>query len=150
MKEKIINTLRIFLPLILGGIMAFIIKDAVDYTSLNQPPLAPPKIVFPIAWTILYFLIGLSYYLYRKDCNNRETIILYYAGLFFNLSWTILFFLLKLRLLSIFWIILLIGLTFFLIGNYLKEKRISAYLLYPYVIWLIFAAYLNIGIYLLN
>ena len=150
MKEKIINTLRIFLPLILGGIMAFIIKDAIDYTSLNQPPLAPPKIVFPIAWTILYFLIGLSYYLNRKDCNNRETIILYYAGLFFNLSWTILFFLLKLRLLSIFWIILLIGLTFFLIGNYLKEKRISAYLLYPYVIWLIFAAYLNIGIYLLN
>ena len=150
MKEKIIITLRIFLPLILGGIMAFIIKHAIDYTSLNQPPLAPPKIVFPIAWTILYFLIGLSYYLYRKDCNNRETIILYYAGLFFNLSWTILFFLLKLRLLSIFWIILLIGLTFFLIGNYLKEKRISAYLLYPYVIWLIFAAYLNIGIYLLN
>ena len=80
MKEKIIITLRIFLPLILGGIMAFIIKDAIDYTSLNQPPLAPPKIVFPIAWTILYFLIGLSYYLYRKDCNNRETIILYYVG----------------------------------------------------------------------
>ena len=150
MKDKILNTLRIFLPLILGGIIAFIIKDTIDYTSLNQPPLAPPKITFPIVWTILYFLIGLSYYLYRKENKTRETIILYCIGLFLNLTWTILFFLLKLRLLSIFWITLLIGFTWFLISNYKDQNKISAYLLYPYLIWLIFAAYLNIGIYLLN
>ena len=150
MENKILNTLRIFLPLILGGIIAFIIKDAIDYTSLNLRPLAPPKITFPIVWTILYFLIGLSYYLYRKENKTREAIILYYVGLFLNLTWTILFFLLKLRLLSIFWITLLIGFTWFLISNYKDQNKISAYLLYPYLIWLIFAAYLNIGIYLLN
>lgn len=150
MKEKIINALQIFTPLILGSVTGILIKNAIDFQNLIKPPLAPPSFIFPIAWTILYFLMGVSYYLYKKEYNNTKINILYYLQLFFNLSWTIFFFILKWRLFSIFWILLLIFFVFKLILNLKKEKKISAYLLVPYFLWLIFATYLNIGIYLLN
>lgn len=150
MKEKLINALQIFTPLILGSLTGILIKNAIDFQNIIKPPLAPPSFIFPIAWTILYLLMGVSYYLYKKEKNNTKISILYYLQLFFNLSWTIFFFIFKWRLFSIFWILLLIFLVFKLILNFKKEKKISAYLLIPYFLWLIFAAYLNIGIYLLN
>lgn len=150
MKEKIINTLQIFTPLILGSLTGILIKNAIDFQNLIKPPLSPPAFIFPIAWTILYLLMGVSYYLYKKEYNDTRINILYYLQLFFNLAWTILFFIFKCRLFSIFWILLLIFLVFKLILNLKKEKKISAYLLIPYFLWLIFATYLNIGIYLLN
>lgn len=150
MKEKLINFFRIFLPIILGGIVGFLIKDAIDYQNLVQPPLAPPKIVFPIFWSILYILMGISYYLYRKENDNTLEIFVYYAQLILNLSWTIIFFILKLRLLSIFIILFIIILVLYLIIKFWHQKRISAYLLIPYIIWLIFALYLNVGIFILN
>lgn len=150
MKEKLINFFRIFLPIILGGIVGFLIKDSIDYPNLIQPPLAPPKIVFPIFWTILYLLMGTSYYLYRKEHDNHSEIFAYYTQLILNLSWTIIFFILKLRLLSIFIILIIIVLVFYLIIKFWAQKRVSAYLLIPYIIWLLFALYLNVGIYILN
>lgn len=150
MKEKIISALQIFTPLILGSLTGILIKNAIDFQNLMKPPLTPPAFIFPIAWTILYLLMGVSYYLYKKEFNNTKISILYYLQLLFNLSWTILFFLLKWRLFSIFWILILVFLVFKLILNFKKEKKISAYLLIPYFLWLIFATYLNIGIYLLN
>lgn len=150
MKEKLINALQIFTPLILGSLTGILIKNAIDFQNIIKPPLAPPAFIFPIAWTFLYLLMGVSYYLYKKEYNNTKISILYYLQLFFNLAWTIFFFIFKWRLFSIFWILLLIFLVFKLILNFKKEKKISAYLLIPYLLWLIFATYLNIGIYLLN
>lgn len=150
MKKKVKSFFKIFSPLILGSIVGIIIKDSIDYNYIKKPPLSPPSIVFPIAWSIIYLLMGISYYIFTKKSNDVETKNLYYYQLFFNLTWSILFFNLKLRLLSIFWIFIIIGLVILLMINYKKESKASFYLLIPYLAWLIFATYLNVGVYILN
>lgn len=150
MKEKLIHFLQIFLPLILGGIVGFLIQGSMDFESLNKPLFAPPKLLFPIAWTILYLLMGIAYYLYRKDFNSQKTIILHYVQLGINLLWPIFFFIFKIRVFSAVWIILLLLSILLLTSWYYKQKKICAYLLIPYILWTIFAAYLNIGIVILN
>lgn len=150
MKEKIFHFFQIFSPLILGSLVGFVIKDFMDYSSLNQPPFAPPGIVFPIAWTVLYLLMGISYYFYRKTDKNSTLIILYYIQLFLNLTWTFIFFVFKVRFLAIVWILVIILLVFYLIKQFWNIKKESAYLLIPYLLWLLFAMYLTIGIFLLN
>ena len=148
MKEKLKNAYYLLLPIFLGGLIGFIINKYIDYTILNKPPLAPPKVLFPIMWSIIYILMGISYYIYRKKTVNKST--LYYIQLFVNLLWSILFFVFKLRLLSIFWIVLLDILVYLVIKEFNKESKISAYLNIPYLIWCLFATYLTIGIYILN
>ena len=150
MHEKIYKGLQIFLPLILGSLVGLLINSSMDYANLNQPPLSPPGIVFPIAWSILYLLMGIGYYLYRQDYKDNKTIVLYYLNLFFNLTWTFIFFVFKLRGLSILWIIILIGIVLLLIKEFWQTKRASAYCFISYLLWLIFATYLNIGIFILN
>ena len=150
MHEKIYKGLQIFLPLILGSLVGLLINSSMDYANLNQPPLSPPGIVFPIAWSILYLLMGIGYYLYRQDYKDNKTIVLYYLNLFFNLTWTFIFFVFKLRGLSILWIIILIGIVLLLIKEFWQTKGASAYCFIPYLLWLIFATYLNIGIFILN
>ena len=150
MKEKIFHFFQIFSPLILGSLVGFVIKDFMDYPSLNQPPFAPPGIVFPIAWTVLYLLMGISYYFFRKTDKNSTLITLYYIQLFWNLTWTFIFFVFKMRFLAIVWILVIILLVFYLIKQFWNIKKESAYLLIPYLLWLLFAMYLTIGIFLLN
>lgn len=151
MKNFLKNLFYLFFPLLIGGIVSLLIKNSIDYETLILPPLAPPKILFPIAWTIIYLLMGISYYLLKKRQKNliKESFI-YYFQLFVNALWSILFFLLKWRLVSCFWIILLDILVIMLISLFLKKEKISAYLNLPYLIWILFATYLTIGIYLLN
>ena len=148
MKEKIKNAYYLLLPIILGGLVGFIINNFIDYPILNKPPLAPPKILFPIMWSIIYILMGISYYLYRKKTDQENT--LYYTQLIVNLLWSIIFFVFKLRLLSIFWIVLLDILVYLLIVKFKKVNSTSAYLNIPYLVWCLFATYLTIGIYILN
>ncbi len=152
MNKFLKNVFYLFLPLVLGGIVGFIISKSIDYNSLIQPPFAPPSLAFPIAWTIIYFLMGLSYFLYKKNSNSndKQIPIVYYLQLFVNLAWSIIFFSLKWRLFSCFWIIFLVLLVSYLIYLFYKEYKVSAYLNIPYLLWIIFATYLNIGIYVLN
>lgn len=149
--KKIQSLFYLFLPVVLGGIVGFLISGNIDYMSLKQPPLAPPKLAFPIAWTIIYILMGISYYLYKKDYPKRDRIdIVYYLQLFINLLWSIIFFIFKTRLLAIIWIILLDIVVIYMIYLFYQKKRISSYLNIPYLLWILFATYLTIGIYLLN
>ena len=142
--------LRLFLPIILGSIVGFIISKSIDYPILIKPPLAPPKTLFPIVWSIIYILMGISYFLYRNKYDNNDTKALYYSQLVFNLLWSIIFFLFKLRFISIIWIIILDILVILLIKRFYNENKLSAYLNILYLVWIIFATYLNIGIYILN
>lgn len=144
------NLFYIFFPLIIGGIVGFIIKDYIDYSSLNKPPLSPPKIIFPIMWSIIYLLMGISYFLFIREHNNSKLSLIYYLQLFVNALWSVIFFVFKWRFISIIWIILLVILIDKLIIMIKKYNKISVYMLLPYLIWSIFATYLTIGIYILN
>lgn len=147
MKEKIKNLLYIFGPLLLGGLVGLLTKNSMEYNTLIKPPFSPPAITFPIVWSILYLLIGISYYLFRKD-NERSN--LYILNLVFNFTWPFFFFTFKWHFFSLLWILILDISLVFLIKEFYNKKRISAYLLIPYLIWLIIATYLNIGIFILN
>lgn len=122
-----------------------------DYNDLIKPTLSPPGIVFPIAWTIIYLLIGISYTLLKEKGEVlKETKQLYYTQLIFNYLWTVIFFVFKLRLLSVLWIIILDALVIVMTYQFYKQNKVSGFLLIPYVLWLLFATYLNISIYFLN
>ena len=143
--------LYILTPLIGGSIVGLIINKSIDYNYLVNPPLSPPSYLFPIVWSILYLLIGISYYIYRKNNNDDSlTIKLYYIQLILNYLWSIIFFTLKLRTLAVIWIIVLAITIIYLVIRFYKEERTSFYLLIPYILWVLFATYLNIGIVVLN
>lgn len=124
------------------------------YKELEQPPFSPPGWVFPVVWVVLYALMGISAYLiYSSGAENKKVkkaLIVYGAQLLVNFSWSILFFGLKLPLAAAIIIILLIGLVSAMIVLFCRIRPIAAYLNIPYILWLIFAAYLNIGVVLLN
>ena len=142
MKNLIKN---ILIPVIMGGIIGLIINPFMNYQDLNKPPLSPPGIIFPIVWTILYIIMGYSFY---KQNEQNKTI--YYTQLVVNGLWSIFFFVFKWYLLSFIWIILLIILVIIMIKEFYKVNKLSGLINIPYLIWLIFAAYLSFGVYLLN
>ena len=151
--SKIIKKIfYIFFPLLIGGIVGVVIKDSIDYKDLIQPPLSPPAILFPIVWSILYLLMGIAYYLFKTQYNGdkKKESKLYYIQLFLNALWSVVFFVLKFRFVAIIWILLLLVLIVD-IAYYFKSKlKISYYLFIPYILLVVFATYLTIGIYILN
>ena len=141
----------ILFPLILGALVGFIISSSMDYSDLSKPFLSPPGFIFPIVWSILYILMGISYgLLVKKDLNTSEVQNIYYLQLLVNLIWPILFFTFNLRLFSFLWILLLDFLIIIMIIQFYKKNKISAILQLPYLFWSLFASYLNLGIYILN
>ena len=141
----------ILIPLILGGIVGFIISKFIDYNSLEKPLFSPPSIVFPIVWSILYILMGISYGILDNNSLVDSNInLIYYLQLFVNLLWPIAFFVLKWRLFAFFWILLLAILIFVMIIKFYSKNKTAGLLQIPYLLWTLFATYLNLFIYLLN
>ena len=141
----------ILIPLIVGVIVSFIISPFMDYGSLEKPPLAPPGIVFPIVWTILYVLMGVSYGILKSNKLTDKSINkIYYTQLFVNALWSIFFFVLKCRLFSFIWILLLAVLILVMIVRFYEKNKIAGLLQIPYLLWVLFASYLNFGFYILN
>lgn len=124
------------------------------YKELNRPPFSPPGIVFPIVWVILYALMGISAYLIERSPNQeaekQKALRIYAAQLFLNFLWSIVFFRFQLPGVSLIIILALILLVALMISSFYKVEPLAAYLNIPYLIWLVFAAYLNIGIVALN
>ncbi len=119
-----------------------------DTDSLVKPLLFPPKILFPIVWTILYFLMSISLYLSSK--YNKNLYKVYGIQLILNSLWSPLFFLFKTYLFSTIELLILIIFVAIMIEEMKQENKLSAYLQIPYFIWLLFALYLNVSIYILN
>ena len=140
----------LFLPVVLGSIVGFIISGSIDYKYLIQPPLAPPSWLFPIMWTIIYLLMGISYCLLRQDSDNECLNKLYYLQLGVNLLWSIIVFLFKARFFACIWIIILDVLVGLMISWFYNTKKVSGILNILYMVWILFATYLTIGIYVLN
>ena len=150
MKEKSILVLKLFLPLLLGGIIGWIIAPFMQYNELPLPKLAPPAYVFPIVWTILYLLMGVSYILLEKNNQaDEQAKKAYYLQLVINLLWPILFFVLQWIRFSAIWLMMLIASVIYMIQTFYQKQKLSAILQIPYLIWLFFALYLNIAIWLL-
>ncbi len=141
----------ILIPVIVGGIVGLIISGSIDYNNLQKPPLSPPSILFPIMWTILYILMGVSYGILKsKYLVDPDTKKIYYLQLFVNALWSIFFFTFKWRLFAFLWIILLDILVIVMIIRFLKNNKLAGVLQIPYLLWTLFASYLNLAIYLLN
>lgn len=143
----------IFIPLAVGGLSAFLTKDAMSsYGQIIKPDFAPPSFIFPIIWTILYILMGISsYIIWSSDNEMKQTALDWYAiQLLFNFIWSIIFFNFQNYLLSFIWLIVLIICICIMIIKFYKISPISAYLQIPYLLWCLIAAYLNLSIYFLN
>ena len=141
----------ILIPVLVGGIVGFLISGSIDYNSLEKPCLSPPSITFPIVWTILYILMGISYAILESNSLvNSKINSIYYLQLFFNALWPIAFFLLKWRLFAFIWIIILAVLIIIIIARFYENQKTAAWVQVPYLLWTLFATYLNFGVYLLN
>lgn len=141
----------ILIPLLVGGIVGFLISVSIDYNTLEKPPLSPPSILFPIMWTILYALMGVSYGILKSnnliDSNINS---IYYLQLFVNALWSIFFFILKWRFFAFVWILLLLTLVIIMTIKFYNKNKIAGLIQIPYILWTAFATYLNLGIFLLN
>ena len=141
----------ILVPVIIGGLVGLIISSAIDYNTLQKPFLSPPSIVFPIVWTIIYVIMGISYgILESNSLTDAGVDLIYYLQLGVNALWSIFFFLLKWRLFAFLWIILLAVLVILMIIRFYRKNKIAGLLQIPYLLWVLFASYLNISIYILN
>ena len=158
-KKFLIAAGFILLPLVIGIISSLVTGDAMmGFSKFNQPPLAPPAWLFPVAWTILYILMGVaSYLIYKlnpktkveKKLQKAESIV-YSVQLFFNFMWTILFFKFELRWFAFGWLIAMWLMIYALIFMCAKNRKAAAWCLVPYILWCTFAAYLNVMIAILN
>ncbi|MCR5809184.1 MAG: tryptophan-rich sensory protein [Clostridiales bacterium] len=130
----------------------FSMKGMKEFASLKQPPLSPPGWLFPIAWTVLYTLMGISaarVYLANTH-ETKSALTLYAVQLFFNALWSPIFFSLELRLAAFVWLLMLLGLVIWMTAKFKRIDTTAGNLQFPYILWLIFAAYLNFGVFLLN
>lgn len=149
MKKVIKNIIIVIAPLI-GGFLSSLLANFKNYNIINKPIFSPPKIVFPIVWSILYLLFGISFYLANKDYENKKITSSAIINLILNYSWTFIFFKLKMYIISAIELVLIILSTIKFIIELYKENKTAAFLQLPYLLWLLVALYLNIGVIILN
>ncbi len=143
------------IPLGVGALSAlFTMGDMESYAALNRPPLSPPGWLFPIVWSILYLLMGYASYLIvtaqTVELEKRRALTAYGAQLLANFIWPLLFFGLKWYLVAFFWLVILWVLIYITMRRFSDIREQAGDLLLPYILWVTFAGYLNLGIYLLN
>jgi len=145
----------IAVPLMIGMLSALLTKNSMEVFALvEKPSLAPPAWLFPVVWTILYTLMGISSYLIlTSDAEFKEiteAIRLYMYQLIVNFLWPTFFFNFEWYFFSFLWLFLLWILVILMIRRFYNISRIAALLNVPYLVWLTFAGYLNFGIWWLN
>lgn len=140
---------------VLVGIVAglFTSMGMETYNQAIKPTLTPPAIVFSIVWTVLYVLMGISaarIWLSPPTKERNHGLIIFGAQLFFNFFWSLIFFNLEAYGFAFFWILILWALIIGMIYIFNKTDRLAALLQIPYLIWVTFATYLNLMVWLLN
>lgn len=120
------------------------------YPNLNMPAFTPPNFVFSIVWPILYALMIVSFYLILGEENNRSAVNVFLGQLVLHILWTYVFFARGYFTLGLIVLILLILNVFWMIKKFYTLNHTASYLQYPYLIWLLFASYLNTGIIYFN
>ena len=145
--------ISIAIALAVGALSGFLSMEGMEsFESFNQPPLSPPAILFPIVWTILYILMGISSAIVweKGKGRNGRALLIYALQLIVNFFWSIIFFNLNAFLFAFIWLLLLLLLIVLMIIEFYKIDKTAAFLQIPYLIWVSFAGYLTIMTYLLN
>ena len=151
-KKALTYLIAIAIPLAVGGVSALVNAGKLDGAGLVNPPLSPPTWLFPIVWTILFFLMGISAArVYRSECAGRnDALFLWGVQLAVVFLWTVFYFSFRALALSFFWLIFLILLVGLMAVRFSRCAAGAGKLQIPYLIWLCFAAYLNLASWLLN
>jgi tryptophan-rich sensory protein len=145
--------ISLLLSLGVGALSALITGSSTQiYDTLRRPRLSPPGAVFPVVWTFLFVLMGIAAYLVYKHAAGRAkaALAVYGAQLLVNLLWAPIFFRGRAFLFAFFWLALLWVLVTATIALFYRVNKAAAYLTAPYLLWVTFAGYLNLAIYLLN
>ena len=152
----LIYAVAIAVPLLVGLLSALITRGNMDiYSELKAPPLAPPGWLFPIVWTLLYILMGVSSAMVlinneRDKAAAEQGIKLYIISLFLNFGWSIVFFNNSAYFIALLWLLVLLYSIVRYVLCYRRVSLASAWLQLPYILWVTFAGYLNAAIWLLN
>lgn len=147
--------ISIAIPLAVGALAAAITRsDMVLFQNVKKPPLTPPDWVFPAVWTVLYVLMGVASWLVyeeaEEDGDAAGALIVYGIQLIVNFFWPILFFHYQWYFGAFLWLVLLAFLIVSCIRQFARWSETASKLMIPYLIWVIFAGYLNLGVYFLR
>jgi len=147
--------LSLAVPLAVGGLSAFVTRRGMKlFQAVRQPPLSPPQWLFPIVWTILFLLMGTASYLVYTSRTARwrvrRALGVYGLQLAVNFLWTLLFFNWQAYLAAFLFLLLLWALIWVTFLLFRRIRKTAGSLLLPYLVWVAFAGYLNLGVYLLN
>lgn len=141
-------------PLLGGGLATLLAGGMADYGSFAKPPLSPPGWVFPVVWSVLYLAMGYaSYRVYSRgqDAGTvRSSLTVYAAQLLINYLWPVVFFRFDAYLAAFIVLLVLWVLVVVTLWQFCKSDERAGDLMIPYLLWVTFAAYLNLGVYLLN
>lgn len=150
MKDRWKLLISVTVPLLVGFTSGFFTQTGQWYAELAKPALNPPNAVFGPVWTALYLLMGVSLYrVWRRGFEGNS--LYYFAGqLVLNGLWSFLFFALQIPAIAFAELIVLVVAIVLTIRSFYRIDRTAAYLLLPYLAWVLFAGYLNLGIVLLN
>lgn len=138
-----------------GGLSGWLTREdtRLYQGALVKPPLSPPGAVFPVVWVILFALMGVGaarIWLVPASRARDRGLLLFCVQLAFNFFWSILFFSLRRFGLAFLWLLALWALVLWMALTFRRTDRLAARLQIPYLLWLAFAAYLNLGVWLLN
>lgn len=145
----------VVIPLAAGFLSSLITRGGMEvFASIRKPPLSPPAWLFPVVWTILYTLMGISSYLVLTSGGSREDVqnalSVYAYQLLVNILWPVFFFNFQWFFFSLIWLVLLVFLVAAMIREFYRLSKSAAYLNIPYLVWLLFAGYLNFTIWWIN
>ena len=149
-KPLLISVLIAFLAGLIGFILSRAGMD--EFHMANQPSWAPPDWVFPVVWSILYLLMGVSAAIVYQSGSDGvgEALRVYLLQLVLNVGWSAVFFGFRLYLAAFLWLLVLIAAIIVMIVRFYRVDRTAAYLQLPYLAWCLFASALNLAIVLLN
>ena len=147
--------LGILLTQSIGALSGWLSRDGMQIfsTSISQPPLSPPAFLFPIVWGVLYALMGIGavrIYLSPQSTERSMALNVYITQLIVNFFWSLIFFNAQAYLFAFFWLLILLFLVLWMTLLFYKVDPLAAKLQIPYLLWLSFAAYLNLGVWYLN
>lgn len=138
-----------------GALSGWLSRDGMQLysESVAQPPLSPPSAVFPIVWGILFALMGIGaarVSLTPPSPERSRSLNLFIAQLIVNFFWSLIFFNAQAFGFAFFWLLLLWVLVLLMTLSFRQVDKLAARLQIPYLLWLTYAAYLNLGVWILN